>query len=466
MRLHWHRRDLRINDNRGLSCATEDPIIPVFILDPSILTHGSPPRVAFLLACLDSLRSSYRSRGSDLIIEHGDPEQILPEIINEYSVDHVSWNIDYSPIARRRDTLINDQLQSQSITTLPVHDAVSLPPGTITTAAGEYYKVYSYYADKWRNNSHDDPIAPPPDAQFPSVTGEPLPSISELGIESSTATIPEAGANTAEHLLEQFCTDSIQQYADDRDFPAKNATSRLSPHLRFGTIGIRNTINQTEQSLHAAPDDHARNGPETFLDQLAWREFFIEVLWNNPTILTENYKDFPNPLKWRDDPDALSAWKDGITGYPLVDAGMRQLTNEAWMHNRVRMVVASFLTKDLLIDWREGYRWFREKLIDHEPANDVGGWQWAASTGTDAQPYFRIFNPLTQCERYDPNGDYVRTYVPELEAAPTEVIHDWPSLDSETRDSYAPEYCDPIVDHQEQREKAIDMFEHARGQHE
>lgn len=190
------------------------------------------------------------------------------------------------------------------------------------------------------------------------------------------------------------------------------------------------------------------------------------MLWNNPTILTENYKDFPNPLRWRDDPDALTAWKDGITGYPLVDAGMRQLTNEAWMHNRVRMVVASFLTKDLMIDWREGYRWFREKLLDHEPANDVGGWQWVASTGTDAQPYFGIFNSLTQCERYDPNGDYVRTYVPELEAAPTEVIHDWPSLDSETRDSYAPEYYDPIVDHQEQREKAIDMFEHARGQHE
>ncbi len=463
MHLHWHRRDLRVKDNRGLSCTTDDSIIPVFILDPTILSYGSAPRVKFLLESLESLRSSYRAHGSDLIIKRGDPVTVLPEVVEQYSVDHVSWNIDYSPIARNRDTGIKEQLQDHGITTTAVHDAVSQPPGSITTNAGEYYKVYSYYADKWRNKSHDDPIAPPSDDQLQSVTGESIPSLSALGFDSPGFTIHKAGVTAAEHNLEEFCTGTIYRYADDRDFPAKNATSRLSPHLRFGSIGIRKIITRITNAIKNATDEDSRAGPETYLDQLAWREFFVQVLWNNPSLLTENFKEFPHPIQWRDDPDALSAWKMGTTGYPFVDAGMRQLTREAWMHNRVRMVVASFLTKDLLIDWREGYAWFRENLIDHDPANDVGGWQWAASTGTDAQPYFRIFNPTSQCKQYDPDGEYVRTYVPELETVPTEIIHDWPTLDPETRESHSTDYNVPIVDHQEQREKAITMFEQARG---
>lgn len=464
MRLHWHRRDLRITDNHGLSCSTDDEIIPIFIVDPTILTHGSPPRVDFLLDCLDSLRAAYRSRGSDILIKHGDPETVLPTLIDQYSIDHVSWNIDYSPLARNRDTAIEDQLQNHGIQTTSLHDAVSQPPGSITTAAGESYKVYSYYADKWRNNSHADPLPPPSDTQLQSITGEPIPTLADLGFDAPTATLPEAGTQAANHLLEQFCTDAIYQYADDRDFPANNATSRLSPHLRFGTIGIRKIIDRISKAHDTAPDEDARAGALSFLDQLAWREFYTQILWNNPTVLTANFKDFPNPINWRDDPDALAAWKAGRTGYPLVDAGMRQLTNEAWMHNRVRMVVASFLTKDLLLDWRAGYAWFRENLVDHDPANDAGGWQWAASTGTDAQPYFRIFNPTTQCERYDPDGEYVRTYIQELNDVPTEIIHDWPSLDQTTRESHAPDYPAPIVDHQEQREKTIAMFERARDQ--
>jgi len=180
--------------------------------------------------------------------------------------------------------------------------------------------------------------------------------------------------------------------------------------------------------------------------------------------VTDDYRGYEHDIEWRDDPDALAAWKRGETGYPLVDAGMRQLRAEAYVHNRVRMVVAAFLTKDLLIDWREGYRWFRRRLVDHDPANDAGGWQWAAGTGADAQPYFRIFNPATQCERFDPEGEYVREYVPELADAPTDAIHEWPSLDPAEREAAAPEYTAPIVDHGERREAAIDMFERARGE--
>jgi deoxyribodipyrimidine photo-lyase len=179
--------------------------------------------------------------------------------------------------------------------------------------------------------------------------------------------------------------------------------------------------------------------------------------------VTENFKQYENPIDWREDPEGLQAWKDGETGYPIVDAGMRQLRAEAYMHNRLRMIVASFLTKDLLVDWRAGYAWFREKLVDHDTANDNGGWQWAASTGTDAQPYFRVFNPMTQGERYDPDAEYIRRYVPELEGVPAETIHSWNELDAGTRETHAPDYPAPIVDHSERREQAIAMFEAARG---
>ena len=187
------------------------------------------------------------------------------------------------------------------------------------------------------------------------------------------------------------------------------------------------------------------------------------MLYFDQSVVSQNYKDYRNPIEWRDDPEGLQAWKDGETGYPIVDAGMRQLREEAFVHNRVRMVVAAFLTKDLLVDWRAGYDWYREKLADHDTANDNGGWQWAASTGTDAQPYFRVFNPTTQGERYDPDAEYIKEYVPELRNVPVDVIHDWAELSVSERREHAPDYPDPIVDHSERREEAIAMFEHARG---
>jgi len=208
----------------------------------------------------------------------------------------------------------------------------------------------------------------------------------------------------------------------------------------------------------------AQDSVETFQSQLAWREFYTQVLYFNPDVVTENYKEYEQPIEWREDPEELAAWKAGETGYPIVDAGMRQLRDEAWMHNRVRMIVASFLTKDLLQDWREGYAHFRELLADHDTANDNGGWQWAASTGTDAQPYFRIFNPTTQGERYDPDAEYIREYVPELRGVDADDIHDWPELSDEERAALAPDYPAPVVDHGERREQALAMYKRARGE--
>jgi deoxyribodipyrimidine photo-lyase len=263
-------------------------------------------------------------------------------------------------------------------------------------------------------------------------------------------------------LLEEFLAGDVYRYADERDYPAAGCTSRLSPHLKFGTIGVR-TVDERVREARDSATGRRRESVEEFRSQLAWREFYAHVLYFNPEVVAENYRSYSNPVEWEDDPELLAAWKRGETDYPIVDAGMRQLLAEAFVHNRIRMVVAAFLTKDLLVDWRHGYDHFREHLVDHDPANDSGGWQWAASTGTDAQPYFRIFNPFTQAERFDPEAEYVRRYVPELRGVDPEVIHSCHELSAAEREELAPEYQPPIVDHATRREAALAMFECARG---
>jgi len=323
--------------------------------------------------------------------------------------------------------------------------------------------VFTYFSKKWHDRPKEPPADPSTAADLAGVSGDPLPALSDLGFDEPHAEIPPAGTGPARSRLTDFCDGDIYRYDDRRDYPAEDCTSRLSPHLKYGTIGIREVYEGTEAARLDADSESGRESVREFQDQLAWREFYTQVLWDRPDVVSENYKQYENALKWRDDPETLQAWKDGLTGYPIVDAGMRQLREEAYMHNRVRMIVASFLTKDLLIDWREGYRWFCEKLVDHDTANDNGGWQWAASTGTDAQPYFRIFNPVTQGERYDPDAGYITEYVPELAGVPAETIHSWGDLDAGTRTMHAPEYPDPIVDHGQRRERAIELFERARG---
>jgi deoxyribodipyrimidine photo-lyase len=274
--------------------------------------------------------------------------------------------------------------------------------------------------------------------------------------------VPKSGTDAARERLSSFCEDAIFRYEEDRDYPTREAVSHLSADLKFGTIGIREVYEATADAKHAVSGKKAES-VEEFQSQLAWREFYTHVLFYNPEVVTQNYKSYENDIQWRDDEEMLAAWKAGETGYPIVDAGMRQLQEEAYMHNRVRMIVASFLTKDLLLDWREGYAHFREKLVDHDTANDNGGWQWAASTGTDAQPYFRIFNPMTQGERYDPDAEYIKTYVPELRDVPADQIHQWHELSPTQRYHLSEAYPDPIVDHSERREMALEMFETARG---
>ncbi|WP_336037356.1 cryptochrome/photolyase family protein [Halobacterium yunchengense] len=471
MQLFWHRRDLRTTDNRGLAAAAEEgPVVAVFCFDDAVLEHAGPPRVAFLLDALASLRERYRDLGGDLVVRRGDPSAVLPRVAGECGADRVVWNHDYSGLARERDEAVRAALDDAGVAHEQFHDAVLHEPGAIRTNAGDPYSVYTYFWRKWRDREKDDPAPEPTTGDLAArgevlgadATGE-LPGLGALGFDQPEADVPAASTAAARELLADFCEADIYEYGDARDYPAADATSRLSPHLKFGTVGVREVYERTEDAAAGADGEAERESVAAFRGQLAWREFYAQVLYFNPEVVTENYRDYERDVEWRDDPEELAAWKRGETGFPVVDAGMRQLREEAYVHNRVRMVVASFLTKDLLADWRAGYEWYREKLVDHDTANDSGGWQWAASTGTDAQPYFRVFNPTTQGERYDPDAEYVREYVPELRGVPAAKIHDWPDLDAAERDRLAPDYPDPIVDHAERRERAIATFEAARG---
>jgi deoxyribodipyrimidine photo-lyase type I len=475
MAIHWHRRDLRVADNVGLAAAAGvdgpaddavDTAAPLFVFDDEMLNHGSSPRVAFMLDALESLRAAYRDAGSDLLVEHGDPREVVPRVARERGHDRVVWNRSHSGRGRERDDDVHDRLTEAGVTVDTYEDAIHHEPGSITTNAGEYYSVYTYFWKKWRDRPKDDPASVPSgdDLTVDPGEGDPLPTLSELGFDEPEATIEPASTAQARDRLSSFCESDVFHYDDAREYPADDATSRLSAHLTWGTIGPREVYAATAEAYDGAESEAEREAVEEFQSQLAWREFYTHVLHFEPQVVTENYKSYENDIEWRDDPETLQAWKDGETGYPVVDAGMRQLRREAYMHNRVRMIVASFLTKDLLIDWREGYNWFRQKLADHDTANNNGGWQWAASTGTDAQPYFRIFNPMTQGERYDPDAEYVHEYVPELRDAPADAIHSWHELDPAERERHAPDYPAPVVDHAERREQALTMFKRARGE--
>ena len=496
MQIHWHRDDLRASDNRGLAAAagatnaagdpattgdapapdagSADGAVPVFVFDDGILEHAGDTRVRFMLDSLAALRARYRDRGSDLVVARGDPAAILPDLAAEYGADRVVWNEGYSGLARDRDERVADALDERGVAWASFHDDIVHEPGSITTNAGDPYSVFTYFGRKWADRPKPDPIEPPTAESLAAVDGDPLPSIEDLGFEEPDADVEAAGTDAARERLAAFTSDGIYRYDEDRDYPTRDAVSRLSTHLKWGTIGVREVYAATEDARERAeggavdvegftPEEQVES-VEEFQSQLAWREFYTHVLYFNPNVVSENYKEYENDIEWRDDPDELRAWKRGETGYPIVDAGMRQLREEAYMHNRVRMIVASFLTKDLQIDWREGYAHFREYLADHHTANDNGGWQWAASTGTDAQPYFRIFNPMTQGERYDPEAEYITEYVPELRGLDADLIHGWHELSPTQRANAAPGYPAPIVDHSERREDALAMYKRARGE--
>jgi deoxyribodipyrimidine photo-lyase len=471
--IHWFRRDVRVGDNTGLAQAAQDSkgdVVPVFILDDRMLKGKdiAPARVQFLLDSLRELDAQLHERGSRLIVRRGEPEAELHKLAREVNANAVYFNRDYTPTARKRDARITQSLQNSGIRVESFKDQVIFEEDDLLTGTGKPYTVFTPYKKNWLGKSGAERVkgegsrnlqlAPIP-AILPSP---PLPSAGDLGF-TVKQDVPKGGESQAQKLLNDFVQARIDSYDDRRDFPAQPGTSFLSPHLRFGTISPRQCLTAALAAKQDASKPACDN-IDVWISELVWREFYIQILYHFPHADHANFKREYDALTWGNDgqqrDDALfAAWCEGRTGYPIVDAAMRQLNQTAWMHNRARMIVASFFTKDLLLDWRRGESYFMQNLVDGDPAANNGGWQWASSTGTDAQPYFRVFNPRLQSERFDPAGVYIKRWVPELTHVPAEFVHaphEMPPLtQASARCIIGEDYPAPIVDHAAQKEKFV-----------
>lgn len=476
--IHWFRRDLRLHDNLALYealRASGGQVVPVFIFDDAILRSGrvGPARVRFLLESLQALDSALRARGSRLHVRHGQAEHELAAIAKEANAEAVYFNRDYTPFARARDEGVVHALQQQRLAVQTFADLVIWEPDTVLTQAGKPYTVYTPYRRQWRARVDQDvaAVTAAPNlrafAPVPNIQAGKLPTAQELGHIPHQQATPGGEAEGIKRLktfVDLHNGDGIGDYDTQRDLMARPATSRLSAYLHMGCVSTRACLRAALEALPEAKPA-ARAGIEGWIGEIAWHDFYMQILWHFPHVLYGAFKPHFNALQWQNDEAQFAAWREGRTGYPVVDAAMRQLNGEAWMHNRARMIVASFLVKDLLIDWRWGERYFLQQLVDGDHAANNGGWQWVAGSGTDAQPYFRIFNPISQGQKFDPNGAYVRHYVPELASVPDKYIHaPWTMPASEqakAKVEIGKTYPAPIVDHATQRERALHMYKQA-----
>ena len=462
--IHWFRSDLRVEDNTALAdaCRRAGALAPVFVLDDSLfeLHRDAHPRLRFLHACLGDLAAALEARGSRLIVLRGAPHRCLPALARACKASLVTWNRDYGPYAKERDRTVRDELVRSGVEARTYKDRVVFEGGEIQTVQGGTYSVFTPYRRTWWRSYRASPPgvaeAPALPPCIPEAPADALPPLRGRAIRADATDIPRGGASPARERLDAFLGGGAHRYHVNRNFPALAGTSRLSPYLRFGAISVRECL-RAGLAL-AAAEPAAEEGVGTWLDELVWREFYHAILDTCPRVLDGAFREAYGTLEWDENPDRLQAWQAGMTGYPIVDAGMRELAATGWMHNRVRMIVASFLVKDLHIDWRAGERWFMRRLVDGDPASNNGGWQWAASTGTDAQPYFRIFNPTSQGERFDPEGEYVRRWIPELGGLSGVAVHrPWAA----PRESRA--YPAPIVNHARERVVALARFHAVRG---
>jgi deoxyribodipyrimidine photo-lyase len=462
--LHWFRSDLRVADNRALAAAAgrARELILLFVLDERLLGGAAlgAPRLRFLRGCLDALAADLASRGQRLVIRRGDPALLVPRLCDAWRVERVTWNRDYGPYAVRRDTAVRRAAEARGTAVEEHKDRVLFEGDELRTQAGAAFQMYTPFRNAWwarfdaeRPSPARAPRLPPP---FGGADGDALPDAAALGSGGDTTELPSPGEAGAKRRLARFLDVAVARYASDRERPDVDGTSRLSPYLRFGAISARTCIDAALACARDAP--RARAGARKWIDELVWRDFYHAILAEHPHVLERAFRPAYDALRWDDDEAGFRAWCEGRTGYPFVDAAMRQLAATGWMHNRARMVVASFLTKDLLVDWRRGERFFYRRLVDGDPASNNGGWQWAASTGTDAQPYFRIFHPVKQGLRFDPDGAYVRRFVPELRDIDARFVHCPWQAPSPPRD-----YPAPIVDHAERRQMALRRFESVRG---
>jgi deoxyribodipyrimidine photo-lyase len=457
----WFRRDLRVHDHAALRRATDrcESVVPVFCFDPRLTRgrHRSGPRTQFLLECLDDLSASLRRRGSGLVVREGLPERELVELARGVNATEVHVSADVGPFARRRDGAVATALRRAGIEWLE-HPGVAAVDdlSSIETGAGRPYSVFGPFHRSWLEARRRAPAAAP--RSLPALPARlrsgRLPTLASLGLEQEVETPPKGGEAAARRRLGSFLRRGVRDYHEARDALGDDATSRLSPYLHFGCLSPR----EVEERLPRG------KGAQAFRRQLCWRDFHHHVLLHFPANARSEFQDrYRGSIRWSYATRRFEAWCQGRTGFPLVDAGMRQLRREGWMHNRARLVVGSFLTKDLGIDWRWGERWFMRHLVDGDEANNNGNWQWIASVGVDPQPAFRrIYNPARQRERFDPSGAYVRRYVPELRGVPDEHLSEpWrmpPELQREVGCVIGDDYPAPMLDHAEARREALERY--------
>ena len=463
----WFRRSLRLDDNRALVAAhaTGLPILCLFVLDPAILGHAdmAPVRVRFLLQGLDSLARQLEQVGGRLVVRTGDPEGILDDLVRNYGVRAVFHHGETEPWGRARDARVARTLASRGVSCVPVDDHLVAAPGTVLTGKGTPFGVFTAFRKVWEALPMSPPAGLPSNISWvTSLASEPLPAVPQA---------PDwwvcAGEHGARDQWERFRVGPLAAYGSDRDIPSLDGTSGLSPHLKFGMVSARRLVADCRDIVAATGSETTAASVRTFVSELCWRDFYHHILHFFPHVEDGCYQARFDALMWENEARLFEAWIQGRTGYPFVDAAMRQLSATGWMHNRARMVVASFLTKDLLIDWRWGERHFRRLLVDGDLAPNNGGWQWAAGTGTDAQPWFRIFNPVSQGTRFDPDGHYVRRWVPELAKVPAAGIHSpWTMSALELAHCgvrLGIDYPRPVVDHGERRLRALAMFKACTG---
>ena len=472
----WLRRDLRLDDNVALFRAAEasDRVVCAFVLDPVLLRgpRVGAPIVQFFFESLAALRKALRAQHSDLVLLEGDFAVELAALVSRVGASAVFYNEDYEPEAVARDGRVAQRLRGAAIDVHASTDHVYFGAGEVLQNDGRPYTVYTPYRRRWEARLASDPHPPVPSAR--AARGKlvaraalgparEVPHPEEYGHTSGTA-FPRGGGAEAQRVLDGFLAGSLAQYAEQRNVPAADGTSRLSPHLRAGTIGIRTLVHAASAAGARA---EASSGARTWTGELIWRDFYQQLLHHRPRVAHEPFAEAAKTIAYARDEAGFAAWCEGRTGYPIVDAAMVQLNATGWMHNRLRMIVASFLTKHLLIDYREGERYFEQHLADADLAANNGGWQWAASTGTDAAPYFRIFNPILQGRTFDPDGSFVKRMIPALAKLPLKYVHaPWttpPLLQAQVGCVIGRDYPEPVVDHAFARERALAVYGAAFG---
>lgn len=449
----WFRRDLRLADLPALHAAAQGgAVAPLFVFDERLLRGrwASANRAAFLVRCLESLDADLRARGNLLHLRFGRPESAVPEFARDAGATSVFVSRDYTPFGRSRDRAVARELAANGVGFNVMPGNLVHEPESVLTGTGKPFSVFTPFFKRWRAMEMR-PTLERPD-RVPGVRGlesGTIPPQKDLTDGTPVAGLPVAGEDAARSRLARFVANGLADYRSKRDFPAEDGTSRLSQDLRWGL-------------LSPAAVASATGGDEKFLAELAWRDFYAHALWHYPRLRREPFQEKYAVIAWDRDTDAFDAWRAGRTGFPIVDAGMRELLATGHMHNRIRMICASFLAKDLHIDWRLGEAHFMRHLVDGDPASNNGGWQWAASVGTDAQPYFRVFNPWLQGKKFDPDGVYIRRWVPELRQVADRHVHEPALMTPEEQASagcvIGRDYPAPIVDHRFERVRAIAMY--------